>query len=451
MLDQPKKIGKYEVRAKLGEGATSNVWLAWDPFANRDVAIKVIHPYVLLDKHKGKLYRNLFINEASLAGKLLHPHIVQIYDAVGDEAESYIVMEYVPGGTLEQFCSPTTLLPLPRLVEIIFKCTRALDYACSLGITHRDIKPANILLTAADNLGGDIKVSDFGAALFSGGDQTRTQVSGVGSPAYMSPQQVREMPLNQQTDIYSLGVVMYQLLTGHPPFEASNNYGMVYQILNTVPPPPSKFRNDIPANLDAVVSRAMQRDLKARYANWEEFSHDLAQAFRNKKIKSLESNDADYEHEFEESDNAERIIADSEKFQVLKAIPFFADFSHVELWEVLRFSKWDTVAPETVLMKDGEEGNHFCFIAEGDVKIDKRGKMLSVLTSGQCFGEMAVISKSSGGRNANVIAVTEAKIITIDGDALQHASEACRMHFYAAFLEVLANRLTLANSRLATV
>ncbi|MBA3902758.1 MAG: serine/threonine protein kinase [Rhodocyclaceae bacterium] len=430
-MEQPEKIGKYEVRGKLGEGATSNVWLAWDPFAQRDVAVKVIFPEVLQDKERGRLYRHLLINEASLAGKLMHPHIVQIYDAVVDEEQSYIVMEYVPGGTLEQFCRPDNLLPIDRLVEIVFKCTRALDYAYHLGITHRDIKPANILLAS----GGDIKISDFGAALHTSGDQTRTQVSGIGSPAYMSPQQVREMPLNHQTDIYSLGVVMYQLLTGRLPFQASNNYSMVYQITHVDPPPPSTFRRDLPENLDAVVARAMQKDLDDRYANWEEFSHDLAQAFRNRQLKERRQQD----------------FADSEKFETLRALPFFADFSDVELWEVVRFSNWDRVSPETVIMKDGEPGDYFCFIAEGELKVAKRGRMLNVLTSGDCFGEMAVIGKTSGGRNADVIAVTDAKIITIRGDALRQSSEACRMHFYSAFLEVLANRLALANARLASV
>jgi serine/threonine protein kinase len=429
-MEQPEKIGKYEVRGKLGEGATSTVWLAWDPFAQREVAVKVISPEVLRDKDKGRLYRHLLVNEASLAGKLVHPHIVQIYDAVVDFEQSYIVMEYVAGGTLEPFCSADSLLALPRLVEIIFKCTRALDYAYHLGITHRDIKPANILLAA----GGDIKISDFGAALFTNGDQTRTQVSGIGSPAYMSPQQVREMPLNHQTDIYSLGIVMFQLLTGRLPFQASNNYSMVYQITNIDPPPPSTFRNDIPPNLDAVVARAMQKNLDARYANWEEFSHDLAQSFRNRQLKERKQD-----------------FADSEKFETLREISFFEDFSDVELWEVVRFSNWEQVTPETVVMKDGEPGDYFCFIAEGEVRVAKRGRMLNVLTTGDCFGEMAVIGRASGGRNADVIAVTDAKIITIRGEALRQASEVCRMHFYAAFLEVLANRLAMANARLASV
>jgi len=378
------------------------------------------------------MYRHLLLNEASLAGKLQHPHIAQIYDAVVDADSGYIVMEYVSGGTLERYSRPDGLLPLDRVVEIVFKCTRALDYAQHLGITHRDIKPANILLTRRDDVGGDIKISDFGSALMASSDQT--QVANVGSPAYMSPQQVREMTLNHQTDIYSLGVVMYQLLTGHLPFEATNNYSMVYQICNTEPVPPSVLRTDIPASLDAVVARAMQKDLDKRYAEWDEFARDLAQAFRNRRFNART-------HEF----------FDSEKFETLRGIEFFTDFTDVEIWEVVRFSEWEHAGPGTVIMKDSEPGAFFCFLADGELRVEKRGRRLNTLAPGECFGEMAVIGHNPGKRNADVIAVTDSRIIRIRGDSLRRASEACRMHFYAAFLDVMARRLAMANTRIAAV
>jgi serine/threonine protein kinase len=428
-----ERIGKYELKQKLGEGATSTVYLGYDAFAGRDVAIKIIFPEVLKDREKGRLYRHLLVNEASLAGKLLHPHIVQIFDAVIDDDQSYIVMEYVPGGTLEQFCSARNLLPLDRMVEMIFKCTRALEYANRLGITHRDIKPANILLAKAGST-GDIKISDFGAALMTGNDQTRTQVTGVGSPAYMSPQQVRDLPLNHQTDIYSLGVVMYQLLTGRLPFTATNNYSMIYQITSHDPPPPSTFRTEIPPGLDAIVARAMQKEVDARYATWEEFSHDLAQSFRNKHL-STQVHD----------------VPESQKFEILRGLPFFAEFSDVQIWEVVRFSTWDDTAAGTVVMKDGEPGEFFCFLAEGELRVTKRGQMLGILTPGDCFGEMAVISRNNRIRGADVMAQTRSRLVTIRADALRHASDSCRMHFYQSFLDVLSTRLHQANARLAAI
>jgi len=435
-----ERIGKYEIRGKLGEGATSTVYLGYDSFADREVAVKVIFPEVLKDHEKGKVYRHLLINEASLAGKLNHPHIVQIFDAVmaneGSDEQSYIVMEYVPGGTLEQFCRADNLLPVERLVEIIFKCTRALDYAFRMGITHRDIKPANILLTAApggNGGGGDIKISDFGAAIQNAGAETRTQVSGVGSPAYMSPQQVREIPLNHQTDIYSLGVVMYQLLTGRLPFNANNNFAMIYAICNSVAPPPSTFRFDLPSSLDAIVARAMQKELDARYANWDEFAHDLAQSFRNRKLAARQNQ-----------------FPDSEKFESLRGLDFFHDFSDVEIWEVVRFSRWDEVAPETLVMKDGEPGDAFCCLLEGELRVVKKGRTLNVLTPGEVFGEMAVVGGGHHVRGADVVAQTTARVVTISDQALRHASDATRMHFYQSFLQVMAARLSLANARLAS-
>lgn len=438
-MKHPDRIGKYEIRGKLGDGATSTVYLGYDEFSAREVAIKVIYPDVLRDKEHGLQYRRLLLTEASLAGKLQHPHIVEIFDAVINDEQSYIVMEYVPGGTLEPFCKPDTLLPIERVVEIIFKCTRALDYANRAGITHRDIKPANILLTGKTEnnqvtaSSGDIKISDFGAALIGDIENSQTQVFGVGSPAYMSPQQLSDQPLTLQTDIYSLGVVMYQLLTGRLPFEASSNFGMIYQICNTEPPPPTTFRIDIPPGLAAVIKRAMQKDLAVRYQSWREFSHDLAQSFRNTQL-SVQSTD----------------FPDSEKFETLRTLVFFTEFSDVELWEVVRFSRWSELAPRTVIMKEGEPGDFFAFLLAGELAVEKNKRTLVTLQPGECFGEMAIIQRGQHTRSANIVALTTARVVTIPALALQHSSDACRMHFYQGFLNVIAQRLDNANQRIAS-
>lgn len=424
--------GKYEVVRQLGEGATSTVYLAYDPFAEREVAVKLISPDILKDRERGRQFRHLLINEASLAGKLIHPHIVQIYDAVIGDEESYIVMEYVTGGTLERFCDTGNLLPIERIVEIVFKCTRALEYANRLGITHRDIKPANILLVNPDGEDGDIKISDFGACIQTGAEQTQTQVMGVGSPAYMSPQQLQEQMLNHQTDIYALGVVMYQLLAGRLPFQASSNYGIIYQICNIDPPPPSTFREGIPPAIDAVVARAMQKELQNRYASWAEFAHDLAEAFRSGQRAQ-----------------PRKAIPDSEKFETLRALAFFNDFSDVEIWEVVRFAQWEEVSAATRIMADGEPGDHFCFVLDGEVDVAKEGRALGTLGHGELIGEMAVIDRRHPRRAADVVARTQARIVLIPGTALRHASDACRMHFYEGFLTVLAGRLARTNTLLA--
>ena len=423
-----KKLGKYELIKTIGEGASSTVYLGRDPFAQRDVAIKVATPEILQDPEKGKLYTHLFLNEASLVGKLNHPHIVQIFDAVVTEKLSYIVMEYVAGGTLEQYAQPGHLLPIDHVVELVFKCTRALDFAHRLGITHRDIKPANILLSGRS----DIKISDFGTAITSSRTD-RTQVSGIGSPAYMSPQQVMEDTLDHRTDIYSLGVVLFQLLTGELPFKADNNWKMVHQIVHDPAPAPSSRRAGLPPVLDAIVARAMAKGLAERYPNWEAFAQDLAQAVRTRQLQIPQPD-----------------FADTEKFATLRHMPFFADFSDAEIWETLRFSSWARVMPGTTIMHDGEPGDFFCFLAKGELNVSKSGKMLNLLTDGDCFGEMAIINSRHGQtRGADVIALTQADIITVRGEALEQASAACRMHFYQSFLEVLASRLAFANQRMA--
>jgi len=423
-----ERIGKYEVIKKLGEGATSDVYLCHDPFNDRDVAVKRVVEERLGDAETGKLTKKLFITEASLAGKLTHPHIVQIYDAVVDDKSSYIVMEYVAGGTLEPFCDPATVLPIDKIVEIAFKCTRALDFADKLGVTHRDIKPANILLAGET----DIKISDFGAALMISADQT--QVTGIGSPAYMSPQQIKEQPLDQQTDIYSLGVVMYQLLTGVLPFQASNNFSMMYQIINVEPPPPSSCRNEIPLAVDKIVRKAMHKETERRYANWGEFSFDLAEAFRSERLAAR---------------NQE--VADTEKFNIMRPLSFFAEFTDAELWEVMRISRWSYLARDTQVMTDGDTGDFFCILASGEIKVTKRKKLLNVLTPGECFGEMAYLARTGNHRTADVFTMSESQLITIKTDDLEQASDTCRHRFDRAFMSILVERLTLANTRLTAV
>jgi len=425
--DNMDQIGKYEVKRTLGAGATSTVYLCHDPFANRDVAVKVVHE----ERLKGggaaaRLYKKLLVTEASLAGKLQHPHVVQIYDAVVAPKMSYIVMEYVPGGTLEPFCDKDKLLPINDIVEIAFKCTRALGFANKMGITHRDIKPANILLAGST----DIKVSDFGAALMASSDQT--QVSGVGSPAYMSPQQIKEHPLDHQTDIYSLGVVMYQLLTGALPFNASNNFSMIYQITSVEPPPPSSLRDGIPSSVDRIVKRAMEKELQLRYQTWEEFSLDLVEAFQT-------------------AQRGGQQVAESEKFNTLREMPFFSEFSDAELWEVLRISQWENLSAGTTIIEDGTQGDFFCILASGEVKVTKKKKLLNILRSGECFGEMAYLSQNGKGRTADVSSMSHARIIKIRARDLERASDTCRHRFDRAFMAILAERLTLANTRLTAM
>jgi len=417
-------IGKYQIVKELGRGATSVVYLALDPFSNQQVALKLFNFDKLHDSSTAKIYRKLLLTEASLAGKLSHPHIVKIHDAMMDGDVNYIVMEYVEGETLERIAEVDNLLSLSRAAEIVYKCCKALEYAQYQGVIHRDIKPANILLCGES----DIKISDFGAAMLD--SQQSTQVSGVGSPAYMSPEQIKEQVLNHQTDIFSLGVTMYRMLTGRLPYDAANNYSMIYQIMNIEPPPPSTFRPEIPKELDAIVLRAMSKDTKQRYQTWDEFARDLV-AFISYSVEP--------QAEF----------FDTEKFDTVRSLSFFKNFTDVELWEVLRISVWHKFDADHHLITEGEEGRHFYILAQGTVKVLKQERLLGILHKGECFGEMAHLAEKESKRSADVVAKTHLTLIEIDPEVLAKASQGCRYQFSEVFLRMLVKRLSVANTRIS--
>ena len=422
---ETRRIGKYEIIKELGRGATSVVYKAYDPFQDREVAVKAVFPEMLGDQEHGRRYRKLFVTEASLAGKLSHPHIVAIYDAVAEDEASYIVMEYVDGTTLEPYARVDHLLPLTRVLEIIYKCAKALDYAAREGVIHRDIKPANILLAGET----DIKVSDFGAALNAASDST--QITGIGSPAYMSPEQVREQQLTYQTDIFSLGVVFYQLLTGRLPFMGTNNYSIIYQIINVDPAPPSRFRNEVPPQIDAIVLRMLKKNTVDRYQTWGDLAGDLVDVLGGSRAKARDG------------------MPEAEKFDTLRKLEFFRNFSDVELWEVLRLAKWHRLPLDSVLIQEGDIGSSFFILASGEVQVRKQDRLLTVLKAGECFGEMAYLGKQKFQRSASVVATTDIVVIEIRAETLPQASELCRHHFNGAFLELLVDRLGMANLRLS--
>jgi len=419
-------IGKYPVVREIGSGATSKVYLARDPFKERDVAIKVFLFDEQADPQTERMMHKAFLAEASLAGKLNHPHIVEIYDAVVEPDHSYLVMEYVPGTTLEAHSGVTNLLPLNKVVEITFKCIRALEYAHQHGVIHRDIKPGNLMLSD----GGETKVGDFGASFQQRHGHESTQITGVGSPAYMSPEQIRLGDLTQQTDIYSLGVVMYRLLTGRLPYEASTQAALAYAILNIEPLAPSTLRPDLPPLLDQIVTKAMRKDPAARYLSWLEFGKDLSQAFVNLRL-------------------AGESASDSEKFNRLRDMEFFQDFGDVALWEVLRIASWKSMPADTIVIREGDPGESFYLLLDGEVGVTLLGKPLSSIKPGGCFGEVLYFTGTAGRRTTTIVAMAKITVLEIRAEALRAATYACQVAFNKAFMRVLIDRLTLANLKLA--
>jgi serine/threonine protein kinase len=367
-----------------------------------------------------------FLAEASLAGKLNHPHIVDIYDAVIEAERSYLVMEYVPGVTLEAHSSVNSLLPVGKVVEIIFKCIRALEYAHNHGIIHRDIKPGNILLSKD----GEAKVSDFGAAFQQRQGLETSQLTGVGSPAYMSPEQIRMEKLNQQTDIYSLGVTMFRLLTGRLPFEASSYAGLTHAVLNMPPPAPSTLRTALPPLLDQICLKAMAKDPAERYKSWLDFGKDLSRAFTALRL----TGDA---------------VSESEKFDRLRGMPFFMNFGDVALWEVVHISAWTSLSANTVIIREGEEGDSFYLLIDGEVSVTLMGKPITTIKPGGCFGELLYFADRGERRTTTITALGPITVMEIKTKALDASTDGCQVGFNKAFMKVLIGRLVQANRMIA--
>jgi serine/threonine protein kinase len=269
--DVPDRIGKYVIINEVGQGSTGRVFLSHDPYYGRDVAIKLYNIESEEDDQKARVTRKMFFNEAQMMGRLQHPNILPIYDAGEENGSYYVVTEHVHGArTLAAYCRPDNLLRIDDVVEITFKCAKGLHYAHGRGVIHRDVKPSNIMLT----LDNDVRVIDFGIALIKDSDVSR--IEGIaGSPSYMSPEQVQSAEITPRSDIYSLGAVMYELLTGYRPFRANSLSKLLHQIVYATPPPIHTLREGIPEELEEIVMTALRKEADKRFTNALEFAGAL--------------------------------------------------------------------------------------------------------------------------------------------------------------------------------
>lgn len=421
-----EKLGKYEVKSEIDRGSMGIVYLGHDPYVNRSVALKVALSDSLTDTADGERYRKMFFNEAHTAGMLTHPNIIGIFDAGMDEDTCYIVMEYIEGGdTLKSHTKPETLLPIEKVVEIIFKCATALDYAHRQGVVHRDIKPSNILITKDK----DVKIGDFSIAHITKLDTTTTAPQGVmGSPRYMSPEQLKEEKITTQSDLFSLGVVMYELLTGKHPFATDSFSRLVNIILNEEPPPMGDFRADVPEVLEKIVRKAMAKDMSNRYQMGLEFATDLSRAFEN-----LEAKQED--------------ISAEEKFNMIKKLEFFQGFPDAEIWEILRASSWQDYKPNEHIIVEGELDDCFYIIVTGKVIVEKNEKIIRTLHMGDCFGEMGYLAKTK--RTASIMAENSTALMKINSTVISQVSLNCQVRFLKVFLRTLIHRLSVTTENIS--
>ena len=263
--------GRYRVEARIGSGGMGEVYRGVDTVLDRTVAIKVLLPQFARDAN----FVDRFRREAQAAARLNHPNLVGIYDSGADGETQFIVMEFIQGRTLDDFMGSGGRFTVPHAVEVAEKICDALAYAHVAGVIHRDIKPANVMVTRK----GEVKVMDFGIARIVAGPQTAPQTSAVlGTAAYISPEQAQGQPVDGRSDIYSLGAVLYEMLTGRPPFTGDSPVAVAYKQVNESPVLPSVANPEVTPLLDAVLMRALAKNPANRYQTADEFRADLERA-----------------------------------------------------------------------------------------------------------------------------------------------------------------------------
>jgi serine/threonine-protein kinase len=412
-----QKVGRYEIVGKLGQGSMGVVFLGKDPYINRHVGIKISRPAAGMVEEKANKYRERFFIEAQSAGRLMHPNIVAIYDAGMYEDFCYITMEYIDGPTLQKFCNKNELLPISRVVEILFTACHALDYAHKKGVIHRDIKPSNIMLNKSDS----VRITDFGIAQIKS-EQTESEGI-IGSPSYMSPEQAREETLDDKSDIFSLGCVFYELLTGEKAFPGENYYAIMYKIANEDPVPVRDIRPEVPEVLDKIIQKALAKEPDRRYQTCADFAYDLRVAFRGikgrgKNLKVKAEDVVDYVH----------------------SVPFFEGFEREHVKQILQASSIIKFPRGRVMVAEGDIDDSFFIILSGRAGVRKNDRTIAQIGRGECFGEMSYLSGEA--RVASVVADTDCILMKISATLLDKSPESIQLIFLKNFAITLLRRLS---------
>ncbi len=272
------RIGKYRIDHIIGQGAVGIVYKGYDEQIEREVAVKALQPMILADLTSSADALRRFATEVRSAGKCLHPNIVTVFDYVEENGAPHIVMEYVPAGTLENVISSGAYLPIRQVGDLMTQILLALEHAHQKGIVHRDVKPSNILCHSASS----IKVADFGIAQINTLNLTRTGKYGIiGTPHYMAPERFLGRPDDARGDLYSAGVIMFQLLTTQRPFQATDTHELMNKVINDMPAQVRSFRPELSPSMESVIQRALARNPKDRYQTAKEFLEALRSVLKS--------------------------------------------------------------------------------------------------------------------------------------------------------------------------
>jgi serine/threonine protein kinase len=419
----PTKIAKYEIKRRLGRGSMGVVYEAYDPFVQRTVAIKIAHYQEKIPEKIRLQLRQAFFSEVYSAGKMRHPSVVSVYDAGQEGNMNYIVMEFVDGVTLQEYVSGDKTLTYSQIIDIIYQCAKGLDYVHRQGVIHRDLKPGNIMLSVE----GEVKIMDFSIAHVDVGleiDDSELQ----GSPMYMPPEQLsEEKRLVFQSDIYSLGAVMYALLARKAPFRANSLKSLIYKISNLDPQPLIEIRPDLPEQVNKIVNKAMQRIIYDRYETARSFASELGNCYG--RLREVGEN-----------------IDMQEKWKTLRHLNFFKDFNDDQITDVVNASEWKEYAKGEVILTEGEIETSFYIIFRGGVEVLRKDTVIGVMKQGDCFGEIAFMTQRP--RVATIKARTDVSLMCVSKSLMEQAPVETQLQYYRIFLENLITRLSKATDKL---
>jgi len=417
----PGEIDRYTIGKRIGSGTCGVVHHALDNLLGRDVAVK-LSPIGEAHLSTGKVpgAQRAYQTEIVAAGRLTHPNIVTVHDAGQFEDLNYLVMEVVEGESLKEFGKGKTLLPVHDALRVVSACCRALDYSHSQGILHRDIKPANIML--ADN--GEVKLLDFGIAVgIRDGGGLKNKGPTLGTPNYMSPEQILGRELGAPSDFYSLATVLFELLTGRQLFKAKKVKDLFRTVVHKPAPRLHDVRPDLPVELSDVIAKALEKKPKDRYQTGQEMADALAP--------------------FEETFGIveQRPAAQQRLIRQLQGQPFFQTFSDLEIAHLLEQVKVRSFAAKDTLVEAGNSQRSIMILTDGMSKVMHNGQYLRLLGEGECFGETGFIN--GGAQKHQIEALTAVNVLELSADMLSELPPKIHLHYYRHISEILVARSAL--------
>ncbi len=414
----PDQIGRYTIGRRIGSGTCGVVHQSLDNLLGREVAVKLSpigEAHVATGKVPGA--QRAYQTEIIAAGKLTHPNIVTVYDAGQYGDLNFLVMEAVEGKTLKEYGKGKTLLPVGEALRIISACCVALDYSHAQGILHRDIKPANIMLSFDKT----VKLLDFGIAVgLEEGSALKKRGPTLGTPNYMSPEQILGRELEAQSDFYSLATVLFELLTGRQLFKAKKVKDLFRTVVHQKAPRLTAIRPDLPEALAAVVAKALEKKPQARFQSGADMAAALAPFLRN--FNAVEK----------------RPVAQQRLIKRLKTQKFFNPFSDLEIALLLERVKVKTFVPSEPVLLQGDKQRRLLVITDGTAKRTVGSKFSALLSAGDCLGEPGFIKGDAEPHDFH--ALTSMSALEFDTNAIAELPPKVRLHYHRHIADILSAR-----------